>query len=744
LPIVYVNIKGGLLRMGQPSIQSIIAILQEGNQRDRAFAVDTLGDRGDSQGVHPLIQVLDEGTVVSERAMLALAKLGPLALDSLIASFQKGNSFQRMKLFRIISKIQDSRTMEFLLQLLQHGDPYFRMSAAQALGILGDQSVIPCLNKSLTDPDVSVRYAAAGALDSLGWTPQDKDVQSNYEFAKGFLDRKSPEIPEEPKPKEPAPEEPVEKVEEKKELIYFGSFLPATAKPVSPSPNREEIVPRKRSSSSPQIMEVYREATRDSKAKRVSNLELVIRNRSLDVHTRDVYIGQLAALREPRTSSVFIEVLSDPDPLIRTTALRALHKLARPTIDPAATSLIISLLKDMDKRVFTAAAAVLIYTADIEDADALVAELSSAFNSPMMVVRRAVVRRISKIHHPKAIALLLEALSDPKSRVQDAAIEGLSIQKYLDLSQFNRILERVQDPREKFNAGAARILAALRYDPVDNSLLDRLISIFRSGSTAARMGIVSFLWHNVDLSTVAHPAIEEIIGASFQSDAYSVKSADFITWLFREDSLTSPLAFFLRCLKNDAPSVRTGAAFALGELGGDAAVQALIGTLSDEDPMVVEEAKIALTRLGHPEFDTASFERNHSSPGGIPSGRLLPHVEKRLKYPSDKPEKAGSFTPVKKARQFSSESAKNKWISRVSRILKESPNRDARVSAVNQLALLNDSRAVTLLFDALRDPEWLVRWTAVRMLALVEDSSSIPLLIKCLKDPDSLVRQTTA
>jgi len=383
-------------------IQSIITVLQNGDRQARLRAVEILGERGDPAAVDPLIEVLDEGSMVSDLAGRSLLKIGPLALGALLSAFENGNSFLRMRLFGLIVKIDDPRVQEFLLQQLQHGDAYFRMMSAQALGAIHALPVQSSLVKALSDVDGQVRYAAAGALDALSWTPEDTGDRAKYELAKGWFDRKPMDRPSEPEAQESVPEIPSQET--------------INSSPPNPDQAPEVFVGQP---VSPAIEEVSKQLPESVASEPLSSSQTPKRFIPETPSRINVTTDDLVPVKP--VSEEMIRVLGadlqSKDVEVRVAAAESLGKIP----DPSSTKLLIGALADSQWRVRWTVVRML---ADLDDA-AGISPLIGMLKDPDSLVRQTAAEALGIIGDTSALQPLLELTKDEESLVRKAAVDAL-------------------------------------------------------------------------------------------------------------------------------------------------------------------------------------------------------------------------------------------------------------------------------------------------------------------------------
>lgn len=190
-------------KIGTPVLAPAIDLLRDPDVDQRRYAAWILGDLKDSRAVEPITSALRKHTDdATDRdiyeTVMALAKHGPPATESLLALAQHGsNAVRREALFALgtmkdpraaplflealhdpnyrilakaieaLEKSKDPRAVEPLIPILRDHRPGFRIAAAQALGAIGDGRAVEPLTITLKDSEGLVRMTAARALGEI-------------------------------------------------------------------------------------------------------------------------------------------------------------------------------------------------------------------------------------------------------------------------------------------------------------------------------------------------------------------------------------------------------------------------------------------------------------------------------------------------------------------------------------------------------------------------------------------------
>jgi HEAT repeat protein len=109
-----------LVKIGPPAVEPLIAALKDENMEARRYAAEALGRIGDARAIDPLIAALeyDDGFNPSS-ATLALVSFGSSAVDPLITALEHENGGVRMRATQALGMIGDIRAIPHLIAVLE-------------------------------------------------------------------------------------------------------------------------------------------------------------------------------------------------------------------------------------------------------------------------------------------------------------------------------------------------------------------------------------------------------------------------------------------------------------------------------------------------------------------------------------------------------------------------------------------------------------------------------------------------
>lgn len=260
-------------------------------------------------------------------------------------------------------------------------------------------------------------------------------------------------------------------------------------------------------------------------------------------------------------------------------------------------------LTDPDDATREEAAQALVGQADASAMDALLEALEDEYWSVRMYVGHALARMGS----PRVLEALIPMLGDPIKECRDGAVEDFVT---MGGASVERLITALRDERWRVREGAARALGRLRdrraVDGLIAALRDRdgtvktvaaealgrigdpkaikgLIALFKDSSKLVRVSATIALTQIGE--TTVDPLIEGLKDENFQIRLHSVQALGGITsdyptgrsWL--RDS--KPVPHLIALLKDKDRAVREDAAIALGMIGDNSAVPALVDAMQD-------------------------------------------------------------------------------------------------------------------------------------------------------------------
>jgi HEAT repeat protein len=312
----------------------------------------------------------------------------------------------------------------------------------------------------------------------------------------------------------------------------------------------------------------------------------------------------LGMIGGPDTYDELLSALQDPDPEVHYGAAEGLGRLG----DKRALSHLASALKDDDATMRYAAAQAL---GELGDADA-VEPLMEALRVSDDESRGHVVRALMRFNDPRTVEPLILALrtGDPYTR-SAAAFALAKLKEPRAVNHLIAILRSDEDGCVRSNAIAALggigdpsavepILHALSTDKdpgvrwvaasclarrfKDSRIPDALLSMLDDPHPIVHSVVIGALGNTGDPRAV-EPLINILAGPDAERDTELTMHSDEVISIE---------------MCADRSSDRISAAISLGKLGGDSAINALIGALVDEVPEVRSAATRALEKMDDP------------------------------------------------------------------------------------------------------------------------------------------------
>lgn len=181
-----------LSRIGPSAVEPLIAALRSNDAAVRGSVARLLGEIGDARAVEPLIWVLgDPHSWVQFTAAIALgnisdasttdvvSKIGPSAVDRLIAALSDTNSAARVAAAKLLGDIGGARAVGKLIAALDDPQWQVQQEAMIALGLIGDDRTAELIFKggppavelmveALRDENLGVRRLATEIISKIG------------------------------------------------------------------------------------------------------------------------------------------------------------------------------------------------------------------------------------------------------------------------------------------------------------------------------------------------------------------------------------------------------------------------------------------------------------------------------------------------------------------------------------------------------------------------------------------------
>ena len=149
-------------------ISGLVRLLNHRDPDIQYHAVEALGEIGDAGAVEPLITLLkhDEMSGVRWKTAQSLVKIGAPSVEPLISVLQHSDSDVRWKAAIALGEIGDLRATEPLIRQLSDSDRFVKSRTAHALGMMGAPVIRPLI-RILRQGDGNQRWGAAIALGRI-------------------------------------------------------------------------------------------------------------------------------------------------------------------------------------------------------------------------------------------------------------------------------------------------------------------------------------------------------------------------------------------------------------------------------------------------------------------------------------------------------------------------------------------------------------------------------------------------
>ncbi len=161
---------------GPEASRALLRALDDGEERVRRLAVESLARLGETPAVPRLVALLgDAAESVRAAAGGALLMFGTAAAPALASEVAQGADHRKARprllaAATLLGRVGDERAIEPLVALLGQGPVAARVVAARSLGELGLSQGIPPLRSALADPAPEVRGAALRSIVAIAGT----------------------------------------------------------------------------------------------------------------------------------------------------------------------------------------------------------------------------------------------------------------------------------------------------------------------------------------------------------------------------------------------------------------------------------------------------------------------------------------------------------------------------------------------------------------------------------------------
>ena len=714
---------GKVLEQGEGVVPLVVRELSGRGGEDRKEVARLISARGHrvKAKVMELLSDVDEA-VRREASYLAREIADESLLPYLADALASTDPVVRRNTALALARVRTPEAVEMLVRAMGDEDEEVGRAASWALGQLGELSA-GRLMEALGSPEARVRRGAAWALgvvkddravEALVRALKDPDekVRKGAAWALGEMGPQAAAALsrslEDPEVRE-AVKEILEKIgwEEKGEI------------PVAPAEEEEgpieEIPPVPIVEKTEEIVTEILDKMGIGEETREGKAEVLIERQDWD--------GLLEMGEE--AVPALEDALMDPDPQVRAKAAWCLGVIgSERSVEP-----LVKALGDPSRDVRLGAAGAL-----KKMGSSAVEPLIRALREGDDELRKEAARVLGDIGDERAAGSLVEALTDRDERVRGRVVASLVKLGEPAVAVLQEAARSVSDEMRRMANLVLVKMGRKRPEEVE------AVAELPEGEKASEADIVANLiergeWEQVaTLGSVAFPAL---IAALRHEDPDRRKGAAWALGVMRDDRAVE---YLVRVLEEDEPQVRRAAAWALGVIGDSRGVPALIRALQDDDPEVRRKAAWALGEIGDERARDALVQALQDPDTDV--RRVSSLVLERM-----------GWEPTEMVSEIRAMIASRKWDSlagmgevAVQALIEalDDDDPETREKAAWALGEIGDVRAVEPLIGKLEDEAVPVRVKAAWALGKIGDERAKLPLSRALQDEDEEVRVQVA
>jgi len=610
-------------------VRALIKLLETHRSPEtRLAAAHALGEIGDREAVEPLLGTLDAANgELHLAAIVALARIGDQrAVDPLIDVLQNGTPGTRPYAIRALAMLHAARAADALMTV-RDSDPENRQLAIQALVALNDARVLAPLASRVNEDretasgivrathDALIDLGAAAVPALLSATNTTSDPRLLIDVLAGIgapvVDLLIRATREEPDRVRDAAAVALARTGEP----ALGPLIDELDRDMGLGLRNVAAVQALGEMGDPRAVEPLSEALRTAqRTNRLFRRELVkalgrigsdaalpafrLALRDDDADLRRAAVDALAEYGRAQATPLLRGALHDADPGVRAEAARALGRLG----DVNAVQELGNKLRDVNLDTSRAAAQAL---ADVGGPQA-VALLGAALRDLRCAIRPQIAADLLDDGSPPALRALSALTADADANVRRMALQARA--RLEGCTAIPALVAALQDADTDVRSAAAEALDGLNWQPNRDELAARYLVAHQQWDDVTALGqaAAGALQDILSDEGVRVPASAALEALNWQPTARDAAAAAF--WIERGQwtkcveiglPAVAPLLAVLR--RGDLGACRQ-ATRALGQIGGEQAVQGLTDLLDDprQDAQMQQEAVRALSQIGGP------------------------------------------------------------------------------------------------------------------------------------------------
>jgi len=686
------------LQVGKPAVEksgiqikenrfmSLIKQLESNNMSERINAIEELGEMKDRRAISFFMELLEYNEQSTTRAII-----------------------------KTMGKIKDASSVPVLVKHLSSSDPIVKQYAAMALGEISDISALNPLIKSLHDHDGGVRASSAYALGNLGKKEaieplinlyiKDIDQEVRIRSAESIAQIDGRDL-----------SSLIEIAEEDDEdtrkdviLMYFSGYSAKVSPPAQIPARYSKYIHMLDSKDQSMRLDGINLLAQTGDIQAAGILVKYINDNDEAIAIDS--LKALVNLKQSDTLDAIIKLLDTPRPILRQWAVWGTGEFR----DKKATDGLLKLLSHKDPGTRATAAYAL---GNIGDKKAIPSLIQVIIEDGDTDVRKNAAESTLQLKENLNIPGFIDmAIDENREKRKNFVMKYFGEETESETedrsADINKYLSDLQSNNPRARADACRALGNIKSSDSVPYLIETLKDEDENVCRAAGYALSRY-----------EEAVEPLISLLYNADEHTLQMA---IWILGELKARKALPEIINMLAHDFPDIRQNAAYALGNIGEQNAIEALISCIikdNNKDVRIYAAEALKKIDIGKNIEKIVKIAKSDDY--------LLRENIIKTVYPGGSVQTSDYGSDYIEEEIFPEEETLN------------DRDPDMRKDAVLVMAEKYKARALSSIITKLADPEEIVRDATIRAMVEINDPVVVDNLIECLRDPSPLVQQRAA